>query len=356
MKVLFLTANDDGASWYRADQPAAALQWSGHQTWATTVPVPSLLAKADVVVASRPARPEALKMLADGRERYGFKIVADLDDDYWSMSPDTHRVAYQEWFVKNDGELIDGLGQGCRMADLVTVASEGELEAVQRHAGISDVSVIPNGLHAAILGLPKDYENGFSNDGVLTIGWAGTASSMDGLELCAKALAKAAVTYRGKVRLRLVGFNPAAASPAILKPLDEAIQAGADVAFADWVPHGDQYLSAVAAFDLWVAPYRATPFNEAKFATKALEAGFWGTPLIASDIRPYYEWLARTHQADHPRLVSEYAPHGWSQQLRALIEDPALRRRYGEAARSAAVPYTLQEVGRRWEAVLSDLL
>jgi hypothetical protein len=36
-----------------------------------------------------------------------------------------------------------------------------------------------------------------------------------------------------------------------------------------------------------LAPYQGTPFNNAKFPTKALEAGFWGTPLIASDIRPY---------------------------------------------------------------------
>jgi glycosyltransferase involved in cell wall biosynthesis len=353
-RIWFWTAQDDGASWYRADQPAQALQWAGHETWVSQVPIPSVAAKADVIVVSRPARPEALRRLVEVRERYGCRVVADLDDDYWSMEPGT--PAYQSWHVDEDGALIKGLEEGLKLADAVTVASVGEAMACAEHGVDPDkIAVVPNGLHASILGMPRDYERGTTNDGVLTIGWAGTASSIAGLDLVGRALSRALERYAGKLRVRLVGFDSAAAPDgfrrAMTHPADSP--AGqADVGSVEWVPHGNQYLAAVAMFDIWLAPYHNTAFNRAKFPTKALEAGFWGIPLIASDIDPYAEWFARTHQADHARLVSEYTPHEWSRQLCALIESPELRRRYGEAGRSAAATYSLQEVGRRWESVL----
>lgn len=346
-RVWFFTAADDGASWYRADMPAAALSWAGHQTWVSELVIPSIVAKSDVIVASRPARPAALAALVRARERYGCRIVADLDDDYWAITPDNAH-AHQEWHVNDDGALLRGLEEGCRLADLVTVASHGEAEAVIRHAGVrpDKVRVVPNGLHAAVLGLPRDYENGFTNDGVVTIGWAGTASSMDGLGLVAKPLGRILRLFGPeRVRLRLVGFQPQAASREVLRHLEDA----GDVSHAVWVPHGDRYLAAVGAFDIWVAPYRNTPFNAAKFPTKALEAGFWGTPLVASDIRPYHEWIDNGQDGF---LVSEYTPHLWSRHLRQLVESAELRRKLGEASRSRAAAYSLQEVGRQWEAAL----
>jgi len=353
-RIWFWTAADDGASWYRADQPAGALRWAGHETWVSEVPIPSVAAKADVIVVSRPARPEALKRLSELRARYGCRIVADLDDDYWAMEPGTY--AHKSWHEDEDGALIKGLEEGLALADHVTVASSGEAAACAEHGVQPDkISVVPNGLHASILGLPRDYECGTTNDGVLTIGWSGTASSIEGLDLVGRALSRALTRYAGKVRVRLVGFNPQVAPEGFRRAmthLADSPAGQADVAHTEWVPHGDRYLSAVGMFDIWLAPYHNTAFNLAKFPTKALEAGFWGIPLIASDITPYQEWFAGTHQGDHARLVSEYVPHEWSRQLGRLIESPELRRRYGEAARSAAAAYSLQEVGRRWESVL----
>ena len=149
------------------------------------------------------------------------------------------------------------------------------------------------------------------------------------------------------MRLRLVGFQPAGAGPETRKALGQLADDGFDVMHTEWVPHGDPYLVEVAKFDIWVAPYHATPFNEAKFATKALEAGFWGIPLIASDIRPYREW-----GGDGLDLVDEYRTHGWSRSLRNLIEDSDWRRHRGEAARSQAARYSMQEVGRQWEGAI----
>lgn len=350
-RIWFWTAADDGASWYRAEQPAQTLRWNGHETWVSEVPVASLAAKADVIVVSRPARPACLERLAAWRERYGCHIVADLDDDYWSMEPGT--VAYQSWHLDEDGALIRGLEEGLKLADQVTVVSP-ELAAVVAGHGVSPskVDVVPNGLHASILGLPRDYERGAMNDGVLTIGWAGTASSIQGLELVGRALGRALESFPDKIRVRLVGFNPDAAPDGFKRAMTHEANSPAgqaDVRHVEWVPHGDQYLMATAMFDIWLAPYLNSNFNRAKFPTKALEAGFWGIPLIASDITPYRSWI------DHGQngfLVSQYTPHLWGKHLRELIESAELRRRVGEASRSRAAAYSLQEVGHRWASVL----
>jgi glycosyltransferase involved in cell wall biosynthesis len=99
-----------------------------------------------------------------------------------------------------------------------------------------------------------------------------------------------------------------------------------------------------------VAPYRPTPFNQAKFPTKALEAGMLGIPLVASAIRPYADWIT---QEENGFKVLDSAPWMWSRCLRRLIQSPDLRRRIGEAGRSRAAQNILQEIGRQWESVLT---
>jgi glycosyltransferase involved in cell wall biosynthesis len=72
-----------------------------------------------------------------------------------------------------------------------------------------------------------------------------------------------------------------------------------------------------------------------------------GIPLIASNIRPYAEWI------DHGRtgfLVPNNRQHEWGRYLGALIQDKDLRRKIGLAARARASRNTLQGyLGTAWE-------
>lgn len=341
----FWTASHDGSSWYRADLPAASLGWLGHETWVGEFIPASVEGRTDVIVGSRIATAEASakweKWSAGGTHR----LVLDLDDDYFHIEP-RNRAAAQFW---NNDQMLTRLARNCQLADVVTVATEMIGESVMAATrGTANVEVIPNGLHASVLGVLRDYD-----PDVLNIGWVGTAGTAEDLDLAADSLVRIldyCADMRRPARLVLIGIPEN--HPALSDLARRQFGAGADVRLIPWVAAGEQYLRAVGELDIWVAPYRDTEFNRAKYPTKALEAGFWGIPLVASDITPYRARAGATVLTSGVMLVNEHRPWEWGKALKHLVDDAHLRRRMGEAARSAAAPYSMQQLGSTWERVL----
>jgi glycosyltransferase involved in cell wall biosynthesis len=341
--VLFWSASDDGSSWYRADLPAEALRWSGHATLVAQQIDQRHAAEADVIVGSRIANEGAarfwLEMASAGAGRA--KLVLDLDDAYWSL--DSSNPAAAHW----DDAQLDRLRDSCRAADIVTVPSEGLGAHVFEHTGVL-AKVVPNGLHAGWLGTPRAYRDATVLEPV-TIGWSGTASSARDFDLVVKSLANIVNYGRGRVKLRLVGLPHNHPSVHRLRvTIDRCYHDLVDA--VEWVHHGQPYLSACAGFDIWVAPYRPDPFVEAKFPTKALEAGFLGIPLIASDVRPYREW-----SDDVPggvALVPGDKDWMWGRYLKTMVDSADTRRAIGEAGRSRASANIMQSVGMQWANTL----
>jgi len=109
-----------------------------------------------------------------------------------------------------------------------------------------------------------------------------------------------------------------------------------------------QYLEAVSRFDIWVAPYRDIEFNRAKFATKALEAGMLGIPLIASAIHPYAEAVVH---GETGLLVPPGQEHLFGRYLMQLVNEPETRQRMGLAARAKASGSIMQALNKQWEQV-----
>jgi glycosyltransferase involved in cell wall biosynthesis len=349
VKILFWSSSNDGSSWYRCDLPADALRWSGHLTGVTQRVSMDVLWEADVVIGSRIATPDALGAWLAVAERPAAerpRLVLDLDDDYFSLDPSNPAASY--W----DGRMLARLRMAARAADVVTVASEALAESVCRSVapwdalgvregdpGPDKVTVVQNGLHAGWLGTPRDYE---ADQRQLIVGWSGTASSARDFDLAAHALGRIVEYGDGQVKLRFVGLpldHPGITTlrriiPARLHDLVEAVP---------WVKHGQEYLSACSGFDIWAAPYRPDPFVEAKFPTKALEAGTLGIPLVVSDVRPYREW-----GGDGLVLVPDHQPWLWGRQLKELVDSAELRRRMGEAGRSRAALNIMQSVGQQW--------
>jgi glycosyltransferase involved in cell wall biosynthesis len=331
-RAYFWTGSDDGSSWYRATLPAMALGWAGHK--AETAHHHLVLAHAltqGAVVGSRVAARGAVRIWrklldAPGRPR----MLIDLDDDYFSIQS-SNREAYAFW----DAPMLAGLASSIKASDGVIVASQGIAEAVE-HLG-TPVHVIENGLHAMYLGMPRDYSR--PPDEVV-IGWAGAANTAVDLPLVGKYLTRASETLG--TRSLLVGV-----------PIDYAIRCGVkgSVAAHEWVMPNEAYLQRVAEFDVWVAPYTSHEFNEAKFPTKALEAGMLGIPLIASDIRPYREWI--THGVNGFLVPTDPgSSHLWGKYIKILATEPGMRRAMGEAGRARAAHNIMQSIGRKWEEVL----
>lgn len=331
MHVAFWSSGTDGSSWYRCELPAQALPWRGHSTWASQILPPTQQARADVVVGSRIALQSSLGTWRKLKE-CGTKLVFDMDDDYFHIDP-THKKIFEFW---SDPTMRDGLISAIVAADRCTCASEAQAEVLREYH--DDVVVVPNGLHPGLLSAPRDYGPAWDHRPAghqLTVGWVGTSTTIDALPII-----WSMVRPMRTADLRFV---------AIGVTRDQVRSVGLDpdcIEIEPWCSPGQDYLSRIWEFDIWLAPYRDTPFTRGKFPTKALEAGFLGIPLIASDIRPYREWIK--HRVDG-FLVRQ--PRDWALFLALLTSDPNLRERIGIASRAKASNYILGEIGRLWEEV-----
>jgi glycosyltransferase involved in cell wall biosynthesis len=333
LRAAFWSASNDGSSMYRCDLPAMALAWLGHTTWSSQILPATRKASSDVVVGARVAQPGALTVWKELRDA-GKRLVLDLDDDYLHIDP-TNKQAHKFWA---DPDMQARLLTAVHMSDRVTVVSEALAEIMRDHH--PDVRVVPNGLHAGLLNHQRDYR-----PDTLVVGWAGTTSTLPGLGMVSRPMTRITAytpppsTGTSRVVAATLGVDPEHATAA---GLPEGTKS------TGWVPHGQPYLARIAAFDVLLAPYPDTPFNTAKFPTKALESGILGIPLIASAIRPYTEWV--THGVDGYLVRHD---HEWSRYLKALVDDPDRRQRMGAAARARASRNVLQDIALSWQDALT---
>lgn len=335
-KVFFWDAGGGGSCYYRCTLPAMALRWIEHETARSqdirTQPWPS---GPDVVVASRIAKPGPVSLWERLRCERDALMVVDLDDDYLHIDQASNPQAYAFW----DHDMQARLLRAVSLAHRVTVASEGIARVMADHH--DDVRVVPNGLHAAWLSAPRVY----TDSRPVRVGWAGTSSTVHELPLAARALNRI-VDYQGP------GGSPTVTTIGI--PPRWVQWAGLDpdrVRVVDMIPNTDRYLAAChSSFDVWVAPYRDIPFNQAKVATKALEAGFLGVPIVASSIGPYE---AAVEHGVTGFLVRQ--PHEWGKYLKRLVDDAGLRQSMGLAARARASGLIMQGLAHDWVDALTPV-
>jgi glycosyltransferase involved in cell wall biosynthesis len=329
VRIHFWSADMAGSGWYRAVLPSMALSWLGHET-SHGVRLPPTWASYDTIVGCRVAQTDPSKMWAKLKDE-GKRLVLDLDDDYFHIDP-TNQHAAKVWNV----DMLGRLAHNMQLADLVTCCSEPLAAVLRSYA--PDVRVIPNGLPAQYLGHPRDYT---AKGRPLYVGWAGTSSTVAELPEAVRALNRISQYPRpGGVMVRLVGIDSKQAVELGLR--------GKRIGALGWVERIEHYLHAVGEFDVWCAPYRSTPFNDAKFPTKWLEASVLGIPLVASDT-PAYRRVIR--HGENGFLVRY--EHEWGRYLKQLADDPGLRQRIGMTARAEASGSILQATNVYWQAALT---
>lgn len=334
MRAFFWAAGTDGGAFYRQSLPATGLGWRGHQVASSLQLSLPAVRGVDAVIGSRVASPGATEAWTALRAA-GIPLILDLDDDYFAID-ETNAKAHEAW---NKDGIRARLQRNMAASDIVTVVSEGLAERM-REWTTTPVRVVPNFLPAQYLGAPRVYR-----PGPVTVGWAGSSSTLHELPMVARALAKLPGLGRD-IRVKLVGCT--------IQEANLMGISGDHVTATGWIGNVPDYLKACMAFDIWAAPYRPTPFNSAKFPTKALEAAFLGVPLLVSDIRPYRDWVSTHGSECGVQLVK--AEHEWGKYLRALTDPDVgdfLRQAAGHAASSTAARYTLQSGAERWEEVIA---
>lgn len=153
-------------------------------------------------------------------------------------------------------------------------------------------------------------------DAPVVLGWTGTFSTKVYLDRLAPVLR--AVAARRRVRLRVVGN------------FDHALD-GIEVDSVRWSP--EREAEDLQAMDVGLYPLAHDRWTVGKSGIKAIQYMATGLPTVASDVSTTPDVL------DHGRtgLLVPDDDDAWIAALLRLIDDPALRRRMGEAARADAV-------------------
>lgn len=171
-----------------------------------------------------------------------------------------------------------------------------------------------------------------SSHSPVIIGWAGTTSNLYYLEKLRPVLRSLGAALGDAVLFRVVSGRTFAAD-------------GVRVENVAWSLERD--LSQVLSFDIGIMPLTDDEWAMGKSGFKAIYYQSLGIPAVASPtavvVHGETGFLA-TSQKD------------WVEYLTRLVEDPALRRRMGAAARShAEANFGLEKAQLVWREVLSDL-
>lgn len=311
---------EDGCSYYRVQVPFGALRAESFAEvdWRDRIFEPDVI-EADVILGQRLADPVIKPYWQEWRAR-GKKLVADLDDDLFSVDPSS-----PAWTTYDRPEVRETLKWGLALADRVTVSTEPLADVVRQYC--DDVVVVPNAVPSWLV------EHQRPRRGHVVIGWAGSGThAMD--------VAQYRTQWWRDVEVHAIGGDPAwwlASKPE-----------GAMFRHTPWIQGVPQYLKAVD-FDVCAIPLKDHVFNYSKSAIKAMEMAALGIPVVAQYCEAYRAsvWHGVTGYLTH-------SPDEMAWRIHQLVQDEGLRAEMGDRARIyARRNFTVDSTWRRWENALT---
>jgi glycosyltransferase involved in cell wall biosynthesis len=329
----------------------------------------------DIALFQRQPEPHIAELFRVAQEM-GVKVVFDVDDDLYSVPPNS--PSYLSW--GRDWRKIGGLGQlsnkvaqavdgrsictdekvveyeakchaakqwteqaranfdgiirNLRLADLLTVSTRKLKQVYSKHR--NDIVVLQNQVEQ------QDWEQAIADphekpDGEVWIGWAGSRTHWADLKEIARPIEEV-LRRNPEARMVLVGF-----------PEAQFLFKRQVITF-DWMPL-DEYRSVVAAFDVALAPSASIQFNEAKSDIRVLEAAICGVPVVASDTT-YGETIREANCG----FVAK-TPQRWIRHVNRLVSNASLRSTMGRAGREYVTKKRTYDANAwRWAETYSKLL
>lgn len=336
-RTLFVGIGRSRVAWYRCALPAMALgqDWVGVQgtppevgfaTGLTARPIARADVETyDVVVLQQPMGREWLREIRR-LQRAGVTVLIETDDDVHAIRK-TRGHGSAGHYTR---ERVQGFELTLRAADGVICSTERLARRAQRFN--PRTWVCRNGVDLKRYAL----EPAPRRDGTVTLGWAGGTGHADALEPWLPAVASV-LELRPQARFTTIGM-------AYADRLAERFP-GRCLSIP-WAPL-EAYPAAMTAFDVALAPAAPTSFFRAKSDLRWLEASALGVPTVAEPV---------VYPGIEPGVTGFYAttPDEARELLLALVDDAALRRRVGEAARAHVREHRSIEVAaQQWAAALA---
>ncbi len=210
-----------------------------------------------------------------------------------------------------------------RGVDFVTAGNEylADLTGLDRES----VTVIPTPVDTGL------YQPRARQAGPVRLGWVGSRSTVGYLEGIMPQVERVVASHPG-VTLTVVSNAFPAPRPFIRN--------------VEWTREAEP--AEVAGFDVGLMPLPDTPWTRGKCGFKLLLYGACGVPSVASPVG-----VNRDVIVDGETGMLAAGPEQWAGALAALVEDAALRERFGRAARRRVeANYSVDVVVPRWAAAL----
>lgn len=305
MKILSFYDNS-GPKLHRVLTPSYGLQKHGAECKVVyRIDKESDLEGTDILFFNRVIPSQDHERLLMWREKYGFKLVCDLDD-HWILDKGhplyegygVHKVSEKIiWFIKN--------------SDVVTVTHErlrDEVLPLNKNCHILPNS-IPKVLQFTVKKIPDECVRLF---------WAGGVTHKRDLELLREPLKK---IKRQGVKFVIGGYvknEPEWKEMAKIFTTDS----GYNTMVIESLPPSEYY-NTYGLCDISLIPLLENKFNIYKSNLKILEAGNIGAPVVVSSVHPYLDFP--------PDIVNYVDLHNtWYGQITKLIRDKGFREEQGQ--------------------------
>lgn len=334
--ILWVGARLDGCWWYRMELPRRYLAAQGYD-------VRMGLGGNDVghlddfratilqrVSYARPEQTTQMLALIRALRHRGARVLYELDDDLWRNN-----------FFKAGGPLpLPRAVRRAVMADTEriiercdgVIVTSAELAAVvARHN--RHVHIIPNAVPVEFCERPRP-----PGHDTVRIGWVGGMShGPEGdFARCLPALRRV-LEARRVAELVFMGWHP------------PEVETWPRTKCLTWVPIENYYHHlAMLALDIFIAPLAETRFNASKSASKLLEAGALGLPIIAEPHGPYRGVLEHERTGLYAASTAE-----WEAALLQLCDEPETRGALGLNVRQhIRAHHTMEQTGPLWAEAL----
>jgi glycosyltransferase involved in cell wall biosynthesis len=281
-------------------RPGQVARKAAGMALATAARLPAVLRarRYDAVVVHRAlclAGPAVLeRVLAAG----GPPLLFDFDDAIWLRHTSGANALFDR--LKFPGKTATS----CRLADRVVVGSDYLAGWARQHS--ARVDVVPTSIDTSAYEV-RDRAPGPR----VVVGWTGSATSMTHLEAAAPLLRRLAAARPVEIRV-LSTRTPV---------LPEV-----PVVFRYWTPENE--VEEIRAFDVGIKPMPDDEWARGKCPMKELQYLALRVPAVCAAVGGSREAV---RHGDNGFLVS--TEEEWMAALLALVDDPALRARLGEAGR-----------------------
>ena len=273
MRIIGIVNQTSGSCYHRVYTTLMNMEGDVHITNKLTEE--QLEKGCDVLVINRFAFYNEAQEIYDWRDKYGFKLVIDIDD-YWELN--SGHILHDNWQFNNIPNIIV---QNLIQADVVTVTHDRLAEYV---AFLNkNVHILPN----AIPGGFEQFNIDKQPSDKIRVMWQGSITHRADVEILRNPMKRvfADKQLRDKTQMVFGGHvRNLTDSDSMLSALTYSLKMD-NVIFPGTKPA--DYYQIYNHADVCVIPLVENRFNSFKSNLKILEAAYAGCPVIVSKVNPY---------------------------------------------------------------------